>query len=78
MTRALERVQGVTIVRRPRFLSWLREEVFCEFELGGARYEVWEPFGDNSRYWVGPADSVWRPETERLAASLRGDPQPET
>ena len=43
------------MVRRPRLLSWRREEVFCEFLLGGARFEIWEPYGDNSRYWIGPA-----------------------
>jgi hypothetical protein len=72
LTRALARVPGVTILRRPRFLSWFREEVFCEFELAGARYECWEPWGDNSRCWVGPADSAWRPETEELMAALTG------
>jgi hypothetical protein len=48
-------IPGVTVLRRPRALSWWREEVFCEFLLGGVRFEIWEPYGDNSRYWIGPA-----------------------
>ena len=26
-----------------------------EFSLDDIRYEIWEPFGDSSRYWIGPA-----------------------
>ena len=36
--------------------SNLRQERFCEFEVAGDRFAIEEPFGDNSRYWVGPAD----------------------
>jgi len=54
-TRVIETIPGVKVLRRPkRFLSWFREDVFCEFELGGATYLVEEPFGDNSRFWIGP------------------------
>ena len=45
---------GVRVVRSPKFLSGFREEEFCEFELSGQTFGAWEPFGDNSRYWVGP------------------------
>src|SRR2546427_2304472 len=38
---------------------------FCEFELGGERFVAWEPFGDNSRYWIGPKPPVF---SERTAA----------
>jgi hypothetical protein len=27
-----------------------------EFKCGGSEYIVMEPFGDNSRYWVGPKE----------------------
>lgn len=52
-------IPGATIVRRPRFLSSLRVEVFCEFEIEGVRFLAWEPFGDNSRYWIGPEPARW-------------------
>jgi len=52
-------IPGAIIVRRPRFLSSLREEVFCEFEVEGVRFVAWEPFGDNSRYWIGPEPAHW-------------------
>lgn len=41
---------GASILRRA-----LREDEFCEFEIGGDRCLIEEPFGDNSRYWIGPA-----------------------
>jgi hypothetical protein len=46
----VSRIPGARITRRPKFLSWLREEAFCEFELDGFMFEAWEPYGDNSRY----------------------------
>lgn len=53
----VRRIPGVTVTKSPSALSWFREEVFCRFTLGQVAFEVLEPFGDNSRYWVGPADS---------------------
>jgi len=35
------------------------DEQFCEFELDGARFVAWEPFGDNSRYWIGPKPPIF-------------------
>jgi hypothetical protein len=34
--------------------SNLRSDAFCEFEVAGETFIIEEPFGDNSRYWVGP------------------------
>jgi hypothetical protein len=56
------RIPGARLLRRPRALSWLREDVFCEFEVNGVRFQIAEPFGDNSRYWVGPVPT--RPVSE--------------
>jgi len=33
----------------------LRSDVFCEFEVAGETFIIEEPFGDNSRYWIGQA-----------------------
>ncbi len=30
-----------------------REDVFCAFKVGDRIFEIWEPFGDNSRYHIG-------------------------
>ena len=50
----VEGIAGVQVVKRPLFLSSMREDEFCEFEVDGVSFIVFEPFGDNSRYWVGP------------------------
>jgi hypothetical protein len=56
----VQTIPGVRILRSPKkFLSELREEVFLEFEVGGKKFEAWEPFGDNSRYWIGPEPPQW-------------------
>jgi hypothetical protein len=64
-------IPGVEILRAPKAFSWFREEEFCEFSLAGVHFVVWEPFGDSSRYWIGPKDKAWHAETgivrERLS-----------
>ena len=37
----------------------LRDEEFCVFEVQGQRFKAWEPFGDSSRYWIGPEPPNW-------------------
>ena len=68
--RVVENVPGARIVRRPKFLSWFREEVFCEFDVDGVTYIGWEPYGDNSRFWVGPEPTAWHPQTELVRESF--------
>ena len=66
-------IPGATIVRKPRLFSG--EEEFCEFEVDGQRFRAWEPFGDNSRYWIGPEPPTWCPQVERVrVAFLRHKP----
>ena len=55
------------LLRNPKWLSELREEEFCEFEFDGQRFMILEPFGDNSRYWIGPEPPHWC----RQVAALR-------
>lgn len=64
--RVVETIPGAQITRRPKFLSWFREEVFCEFSVGGKTFVAWEPFGDNSRYWIGPEPTKWLAETRSV------------
>lgn len=64
------RVPGARVLRRPRLLSWLREETFCEFEVGRVRFEIAEPFGDNSRYWIGPVTRRPHPELAAVRAAF--------
>jgi len=64
--RVVETIPGTTIIRRPKFLSWFREEVFCEFDLDGQTFVACEPYGDNSRFWIGPEPPRWLPQTESV------------
>ena len=47
--KVLRSVDGVTEVKRNFF-----NEDRASFSYGGERWVVNEPFGDNSRYWIGP------------------------
>jgi len=53
VARLLDQAEEVTDVRlRGRFGS--SEDIRIEFKYLGRDYIVWEPFGDNSQYWIGP------------------------
>lgn len=49
----LSAVNGVTDVNLRKPLGASRD-VHVVFKYLGIDYVVWEPFGDNSRYWIGP------------------------
>src|SRR5450432_419149 len=66
LCRVVATVAGAVITKRPLFLSWYREEYFCRFEIDGDEYAANEPYGDNSRYWIGPQPPRWLPQTDRL------------
>lgn len=52
IAKLLASVNGVRNVRTGRNLSSSESRV--EFEFLGNEFIVWEPFGDSSRYWIGP------------------------
>ncbi len=50
---SVEKVSNV--VARKRFTKF--NDVHIEFKYSNHDYIVWEPYGDNSRYWIGPIDT---------------------
>ena len=71
--RIVEAIPGAQILKRPAAFSWFREPVFCKFELDGQKFEIEEPFGDSSRFWIGPASTgnnqrilKWHPATDKV------------
>ena len=60
--RILESVPGVTEVRRGG--NWFSsDENRAYFLFHGVPFVVWEPFGDNSRYWIGQPTRACRHRT---------------
>lgn len=55
VARLLVACDGVTDVRQRKAFS-SSSDVHFEFKYHGRPFIVWEPYGDNSRYWIGPAD----------------------
>jgi hypothetical protein len=53
----LGRVRDVTDIRLRKPFSD-SGEVLVRFIFKGRECVVWEPFGDNSRYWIGPQDGA--------------------
>lgn len=57
LARVLRRIDGVSNVRRRKW--WVGSpDVPIRFQYRGCEYVVREPFGDNSRWWIGPDDVV--------------------
>lgn len=53
----LRRTEGVTDVVQRRLFAAERE-VHVKFKYQGYPCIVWEPYGDNSRYWIGPESTA--------------------
>jgi hypothetical protein len=64
--RVVAAIEGARILRRPKFLSWFRESVFCEFVIDGEPFQAEEPYGDSSRYWIGPRPPRRIPQTRKV------------
>lgn len=60
IARLLRSVAGVSGVEARRPFSASRD-VHVVFQFSGQRFLVWEPYGDSSRYWIGPDDDGRRP-----------------
>jgi hypothetical protein len=73
LCRLVARIPGCIVTRKPSRFRWSHEDEdeFCAFELEGVRFVAWEPWGDNSRYWVGPkveegSSPRWCPQLDRV------------
>jgi hypothetical protein len=55
LARCLRDIPEVSDVRPRRW--WVGSpDVHIRFQYQGREYVVWEPYGDNSRWWIGPDD----------------------
>lgn len=56
IARILSHVDGVSDVRLTRW-SGRATDTRLEFKYLDRDYVVWEPYGDSSRYWIGPKNT---------------------
>ena len=66
LCRFVSKIPGVSIVKRQKHFQITADSEFCEFELKGKRFVVWESFGDNSQFWIGPKPTTWCAEIEEI------------
>ena len=55
LARLLRDIDGVTSVQK-RELFGASPDIHVRFAYRGRPFLVWEPYGDSSRYWIGPED----------------------
>lgn len=54
ITNLLGKIEGVTAIQiKKKFFSG-SDDVRVEFKYNDIGFVVWEPYGDSSRYWIGP------------------------
>jgi hypothetical protein len=60
------------ILKAPTYRSFhlKGEDEFCEFEISGQKFVAWEPYGDNSRYWIGPKPPLWCEQVEVIRSAF--------
>ena len=78
LSRLVRRIPNCRIIRKPKWFRWSSEDdaEFCEFEVDGMLFVAWEPWGDNSRFWVGPKvregnTPQWSPAVDRVRETFR-------
>jgi hypothetical protein len=73
VVRVVRSIPGAAVTRTPKLLSWFREEQFCEFTVDGREFVAWEPYGDNSRYWIGPKEEPpnWCEQTAKVMDAFK-------
>jgi hypothetical protein len=62
VAQVLRGTEGVTDVEQRRLFS-RDSEVHVKFKCQGHPCIVWEPYGDNSRFWIGPESKTPLQET---------------
>lgn len=60
-------LEDVSAVRRRKSFS-SPSDIHIRFLFKGKEYVVWEPYGDSSRYWIGPDENVEPTEIGELKA----------
>ncbi|MEO7966256.1 MAG: hypothetical protein ABIT38_20330 [Gemmatimonadaceae bacterium] len=55
LSQLLQKIDGVSDVSSKR-RDGVKRDIRLRFRYRGYPFVVWEPFGDNSRYWIGPDD----------------------
>ncbi|MGH7953155.1 MAG: hypothetical protein ACREFE_14740 [Limisphaerales bacterium] len=65
LCRFIRSIPEVKILKAPGFRSFFKgEDEFCEFEIQGHKFVAWEPWNDNSCYWIGPNPPNWCEQVE--------------
>jgi hypothetical protein len=54
---------------RRRLVFWDENRAYLVFH--GVPFVVWEPWGDNSRYWIGPAVTKAAPDLGPVTQDFR-------
>lgn len=75
VARLLRQVEGVSNVERRRPFSG-SSDIHVRFKHGGHSCIVWEPYGDNSRYWIGPESPDTFPQDMRFVESVFDEYRP--
>ena len=66
----LKSIEGVEITYRRFPFARDSSDVFCKFLFDGQEYIAMEPWGDSSRYWIGPEPPQHLPLFEKILTAF--------
>ena len=67
----IEELPGVIVVSKPQGFVFDNETEFCQFEHEGDTFIIEEPWGDSSRYWIGPKAIAFTPNINSIIQHFR-------
>jgi hypothetical protein len=70
LVRTIAAAEGVTEAKARRPFSSVGD-IRATFRFHGDEFAVVEPFGDNSRYWIGPVSDSKKPDISQIESQLR-------
>lgn len=71
----VQSIPDATVIRKPGAIATSGEEGFLLFQIGARRFVAWEPWGDSSRYWIGPDPPGYSEDTEMVRAAFQNIPR---
>ena len=48
---------GAEVTWKPKWYTFVSDGIYFKFVYKNQEFLCWEPFNDNSRYWIGPSDN---------------------
>lgn len=70
-SKLVSHIPGVSVSSSPSLWPFGNDDAFCRFDFDGKYFELWEPFGDNSRFHIAATPLESCEGLEKLRAAFQ-------